>query len=636
MATAEQYADWIVKNADKKGTPEFDTVAQAYQLAKSQPSAQQAQPKRASIGKQIGLALAEGAGEIGSTLMAPVDAAARAMGIENDFIGRDDRREAMRQGAASAGADQSSALYQAVKLVPQVAGTAGMGGVLARGAAAVPMLSSLAPALASSGLTAGGAGMATRMLGGGITGAASAGLVNPDEMVTGGVIGAGLPPALRGAGMVGKALGVTASAPKAAVRPFTQRGQEDIVADIIQKSATDPKKAMTALRSAAPVIPGSQPTVAQVANDPGLAQLERTLLNNPELAGPLQQRYGAQRAARLSAINDVAGTDEYFDAIKQGRALFAKEDYAKAVSQGIDQEVAQMAVPAISDLLERPSIKQAQTIAKELAAEARDNIDDFGSVKGLDYLKKALDEQISAAKKPGSAIGETRLRALEQTRSDLMTVLEDIAPAYKEAVQNYAQMSKQVNSMQVARELRNKFEPAMARYGASDKEMADAYARALTEATQSVKKATKQDVPLSRIMNTQDIAKLEGVARDLARKSYAQNAGKAVGSPTAQNIVSQNLIDRLFSQAGLPQSVADSGIARGLLSPYQAIANVSGATDAINNRLAMALLDPTDAAMLLSRQTSPGGLLGAPSQMTPQRQGLLQFGYRAAPVLAAQ
>lgn len=43
MATAEEYASWIVKNADKKGSPEFETVAQAYQLAK-----QKAQPfKRA-------------------------------------------------------------------------------------------------------------------------------------------------------------------------------------------------------------------------------------------------------------------------------------------------------------------------------------------------------------------------------------------------------------------------------------------------------------------------------------------------------------------------------------------------------------------------------------------------------------
>lgn len=38
MATAEQYADWIVRNKDKKGTPEFETVAQAYQVAKQQES----------------------------------------------------------------------------------------------------------------------------------------------------------------------------------------------------------------------------------------------------------------------------------------------------------------------------------------------------------------------------------------------------------------------------------------------------------------------------------------------------------------------------------------------------------------------------------------------------------------------
>jgi hypothetical protein len=33
MATADEYAAWIVKNADKKGTPEFDTVAAAYKDA---------------------------------------------------------------------------------------------------------------------------------------------------------------------------------------------------------------------------------------------------------------------------------------------------------------------------------------------------------------------------------------------------------------------------------------------------------------------------------------------------------------------------------------------------------------------------------------------------------------------------
>jgi uncharacterized protein YoxC len=35
MASAEEYAAWIVKNADKKGTPEFETVANAYREVKA-------------------------------------------------------------------------------------------------------------------------------------------------------------------------------------------------------------------------------------------------------------------------------------------------------------------------------------------------------------------------------------------------------------------------------------------------------------------------------------------------------------------------------------------------------------------------------------------------------------------------
>lgn len=38
MATSEEYARWIVDNADKKGTPEFETVAKAYMDLKGKPA----------------------------------------------------------------------------------------------------------------------------------------------------------------------------------------------------------------------------------------------------------------------------------------------------------------------------------------------------------------------------------------------------------------------------------------------------------------------------------------------------------------------------------------------------------------------------------------------------------------------
>lgn len=54
MATADEYAQWIVKNQDKKGTDDFNKVAQAYQQAKTEeasgstaaPIAQEKQPSR--------------------------------------------------------------------------------------------------------------------------------------------------------------------------------------------------------------------------------------------------------------------------------------------------------------------------------------------------------------------------------------------------------------------------------------------------------------------------------------------------------------------------------------------------------------------------------------------------------------
>lgn len=46
MASKEQYAQWIIANQDKKGTPEFETVAAAYKAASSQPAAVQENPNQ--------------------------------------------------------------------------------------------------------------------------------------------------------------------------------------------------------------------------------------------------------------------------------------------------------------------------------------------------------------------------------------------------------------------------------------------------------------------------------------------------------------------------------------------------------------------------------------------------------------
>lgn len=427
---------------------------------------------------------------------------------------------------------------------------------------------------------------------------AGAGLLQPSEstgetvrnVALGGAIAPAAIVAGRGIQAAGAGLG--------AIRDtFTRAGQDRIARDVLRASVTNADDAVRNLQGARPLVPGSQPTAAQAARDPGLAQLERTMLNNPEMAAPLQQRFMAQQAARNQAIRNVAGTDDYFNAIKEGRAVFAAEDYAKALKQGIDPEMAKSLAPQLQSLMARPSIKEAQSVARRLAAESDQAIDNFGSIEGMDWLKKALDNQISRASQPGSSIGKQELRALMQTKDDLLSVMDDLAPGYREASENFAKMSRQVNSMEVARDLLKRYEPVSAQYGNNTREMANAYQRALADATSSVKKQTGMDLPLDRVMNTADIETLENVARDLARKQFTQEAGKAVGSNTAQNMVSQNMLRRFLGPTGLPEGLVDNTVLNTLLRPVEFAGRL--ATPNIQNRLTELMLDPEATAAAL-------------------------------------
>lgn len=453
---------------------------------------------------------------------------------------------------------------------------------------------------------------------GGLAGLAQPSVSTQETLTNAGIGGVAAPLAIgltRGAGALYEGA-------KGLVEPLTAAGQNRIAAQVLRTSATNPANASAAAARAGELVPGSAPTLAQVADDPGLAQLERTLLNNPEMAGALQQRFAQQRAARLDALNTVAGNvGGYADDIAKGRSVFAKMDYDAALNAGIDPKMANAVQPMIESLMQRPSIQEAQRVAQRLAKEQGENLTEFGSVRGLDWLKKAIDNQISKAGQPGSSIGNAELSALKQTKADLMATLELISPAYAQANKNFAQMSKQVNSTEVAQGLLDTLQRPGSEYlGKSAKEMGTQYAGALSKATDSIKKQTGMDLPLSSVMPTQDISLLENIARDIGRKNFAENAGKAAGSNTAQNLVSQNMLRRALGPTGLPESWAESTMLQTLLSPIQGVGKLAGAERRINDALLEYLLDPQKAApLLLTQPTGMQGLLGLNTQrmLTP-------------------
>jgi len=161
--------------------------------------------------KNIGMGALKGASDIGATLMRPVDAALNTTGLtEKTNV----QRRADLKGYFAQNANPESWSFKGGELGAGIAGTAGAGGVLAKGATALGAAPKLAAALSSGGFTLGGApattgggvlaNAGTRIGAGALTGGVQAGMINPADAGMGALIGGALPVAAATAGELGK------------------------------------------------------------------------------------------------------------------------------------------------------------------------------------------------------------------------------------------------------------------------------------------------------------------------------------------------------------------------------------------------------------------------------------------------
>ena len=219
------------------------------------------------VGKNAVFGALKGAAGIGSTIMQPFQYAVDQMTgktaptLSSLVTGQkpqssnQETRQGVDAGLNSLGADPNSLLFKNAKLATEIAGTSGVGGALAGGARALGAAPSLVNALGSSGFTTGreaapglmckAVDMGARMLGGGATGAASAGLLDPGSAGAGGLLGAALPPSMRVVGAVAQPVGkvvakmVTGGAVAPEVQDLAQRAAQlgiQIPADRIASS----------------------------------------------------------------------------------------------------------------------------------------------------------------------------------------------------------------------------------------------------------------------------------------------------------------------------------------------------------------------------------------------------------------
>lgn len=426
--TAPDGSKWTVNAPD--GASDQEVLAYAQSQWKQPEPAQTniAQDKPAeqdsNILGNIAAGAIRGAGSIGATLLTPLDYAARKMGIQNDFIGRTDRREAMDAGLQSMGADPSSLAYKGGKLGGEIAGTAGIGGALAKGVlalpkaipAAAPFVPKVAAALQSGGFSLGGAPAKTmagkvgeqllRAGAGATVGGTQAGLVNPDDAGTGAVLGGAMPGAAKLAGEAGK---------------LAKRGANALVRNTLGLSTGAGGDAISmAFQS------GKAGNKSFLDNMRGKVSFEDVV---DDLKGAIGNMKAERSAAYKSGMLDVGADKSIIDFAPIEKAM------AKATGMGVYK----------GKVINDDALTTIQKMGNKIKEWATADKAEFHTPEGLDALKQAIGD-IRLGTKPGT----TERAAADSVYNAIKREIVDQAPVYSEVMGKYSEASQLIKEAEKA------------------------------------------------------------------------------------------------------------------------------------------------------------------------------------------
>lgn len=381
---------------------------------------------------------------------------------------------------------------------------------------------------------------------------------------------------------------------KSLIEPLYAGGREQILARALTRAAgNEAPQAMANLRAAAPLVPGSKPTVGQAAGVPSLAALERTATAiDPVVSNQMGARLAEQNLARVDALRNITPD--------RAAAVAARDATANALYGAANPKAVSM-TQALTDLMQRPSMQAAVQRAQKLALEKGEQLD-LANLSGrtAHYIKMGMDDIASGA--PATGVVGNELRATRDTLSAFLKELEGQIPEYGAARQSYSQMSRPVNQADVLAEIANRsinkvtgnITPAAFANAATDK------------VAQSV--AGKN---LGQVLDQSQRVMVDAILKDLQRANFAQTAGRGVGSDTVQKLAYSNILD----QSGIPQMIRNFGPAGVVGSVAQRAGQIAykDANEKMAQELAVLMMDPAKAAQVMQ-----SGVI------SPQTQALIQ------------
>jgi hypothetical protein len=630
MATADDYAAWIVANKDKKGTPEFATVAAAYQEAKGESAAQPKAPEQPqrTLGESAARAgglgirdIVQGAMSLPNLIADPVNATINAgiYGV-NKMAGTnipslDLPSRALPKLLTQAGLPEpqtgaehfTGAVNQALTgFAPMLKGAQ----MATRGAQELPFIKSMLTkpiaetaqvvtgAGASEGVKQGGGGTAAQMIAGAIAPMGVSGIANVTSRVAGGLND------LR--------------------RPLTQGGAEQIAGDVLGRITQDKGTALRNLQKYNQLVesgaqvgsPGFKPTAGAVSGDYGLVGGQQ-LISRGDASPQFAQRFAANNEAHAADLGKLNATEKMLEFYRNKRdeittpmreAVLSASENAPGiqVQHHVDfgpvaERLGAIAATAAGGKAE--SQKALQWVAGRLQKYQQESRTDPRNAYALyqdigDLVAGKIKDDNGASLRLAGGLANDAKKVLGQQ-------IELAAPGFKKYLEHYARLSKPIDRLEVITaklgdeglsKVTNAM-PTVTDNGASYVLSQAKVKNAVQGINAETKLAPRQRDVLGRVL------------ADLNAETFASRGGKQPGSDTYQNIASANFVNRM-----LGETLGSSGLGKAIQAPLNFVNRPFESR--INDLIVQAYQDPKLMEKLLRKART--------NRDSPTLAGLLQ------------
>lgn len=371
------------------------------------------------------------------------------------------------------------------------------------------------------------------------------------------------------------------------------------------------------------LVPGSKPTLAEIAKDPRIVAMQKVLGNRPELGELFQQRLIDNNAARWNVINGIAGDDQAMQAAIEARRAAAQPQIDSLLTNGnpINTGGVLDAIKATqqSALGTDPVIdKTLGYLGKTIKARSMPSPDAAPAILDaqgnpltptqpapsmimpdqLDGLRQNL-RGIIADNASNGAVASRQEAGLVPIKSAITDAIEGGNPGYRDYLATYAQNSVPINTMETAGSIIDDLGDRALNAGHDPLLTLTGYRKSLKSALGNAEYG----------IDPQAEAALNAIKADLQRQSIINSQASAYGggSATAPNLFSDDWLgQRLYGGGSIGDKAAEQ-LPYGLGAAVKVWNNLS--TQRAANSLADMFLNPTtsgaDALTRYANQSDP-------------------------------